>query len=273
MKLFEMLRLSLSLDIIFLFRITALPLNQRILFILKKYMFYLLDLVVSSRSVPRSVTVFNRKFYYVDIFGLASLQRVYCESYRLKSHIPRDAVVVDVGANVGQFNFFCRQYLVAKRVISIEPIPSCYELLKLNAAVPDDCINCVVANEKRNVVFYIAKESLQLSSYIHCNDRIYTRSYVTPGRKLDDIVLPLITGKIDLLKIDTEGSEYDILLSSESLLNNTNYVLIEMSLLRPSSGDMFRTGCYVEQKGFSFLALMTEANDRTPDVTGLFGKL
>lgn len=45
--------------------------------------------------------------------------------------------------------------------------------------------------------------------------------------------------KIDVLKIDVEGAEYDALYTARNTLKKTKYLFIETSIQRPSSGSLF----------------------------------
>jgi FkbM family methyltransferase len=270
LTLLGMLRWSFELDYVFLFKVPDLPKIEKTRFILLKYLIYLKNRLLGINRKPCSVKVFGRKFYYNDVYGLASLQRVYCSSYRLKSYLPEHPVVIDVGANVGQFNFFCRHYLNAQRVISIEPIKDCFELLVLNSKNHSDCVNEIVSIHNNEVIFHIAKNSSQLSSYIKDENAEYIESYPVNSSKLDDVVSRLELKQADLLKIDTEGSEYDVLCSANNFLEKVSHVLVEMSIFRKSSGNLFKTGKFLEDSGFCLLELSTKADKKPKDLDGFF---
>lgn len=249
-RILHRLRWSLKYDYIFLFQIPELKLQEKVLFIAAKYFFYLKDVLFGLRKTPAAVKVLNRTFYYNDAYGLTSLQRVYCEHYGLKKWVGINPLIVDVGAHIGQFNFFCSHYLHARRVISIEPLKDCYELLKLNAMDALDCNNEALSVGTTNVIMHISKTSSQLSTYVVNADDTYSGQFTSPAETLDILTDRLALGNIDILKIDTEGSEYDILSSGQCTLEKVRVVIVEMSILRDSTGSIFKTGELLEQHRF-----------------------
>jgi len=94
-----MLRWSLKLDREFLFSVPGIPLHDRLQIIFCKYLFFLRDRSVSGNK-PRHATAFGLHYRYNDRFGLGSIQRVFCSSWRLKEILPLRPVVVDGGANL-----------------------------------------------------------------------------------------------------------------------------------------------------------------------------
>ncbi len=260
---------SLKLDFVFLFLIKELTFADKICLVLLKYIIYIRDRLAGLSDKPPYVRVFNKRFYYSDIYGLASLQRVYCESYRLKHLVKEDAVIIDVGANVGQFNFFCQHYLKAKRIISIEPVDNCFKVLQLNALDPKDCCRYAISKEIGTIRIYISNISSQHSTYIRNENEEYDNSLLVQTRTLDNLADELDIESCDLLKIDTEGSEYDILISAQRFLERANNVLVEMSVNRSSAGNLFAVGDFLQKRGFKLLEL-SSYNRRQSSVDGVF---
>ncbi len=272
MKLYSMMACSLKLDFQLIFEVKDLSFPGMLSFIIKKYALFVWNSIFGLKNI-NTANVFGIPYYYNDIFGLASLQRVYCASHKLKQFLPDNPVIVDVGANIGQFHFFCRHYLKAERIISIEPLSDCYEILKLNSTIPSDCLNYLVSNDTAERYFYIASESSQLSTCLRAGNTSYVDCILLPGKKLDDIIGGCGFQRIDLLKIDIEGSEYDALLSAEHTLTNVGFVLVEMSVMRKCAGNLFRTGSYLNDHHFELVSLGSMTEDRPEDVDGFFKKI
>ena len=268
-----MLTWSLRLDFEFLSGLHNMPFPGKIYFIVCKYSIYLKSRFCGARQGLNSVMVFGGRFHYNDMYGLASLQRVYCASHTLKGLLPGNAVIVEVGANIGQFNHFGRHYLGARRIISIEPVMESFELLQRNASVPSDCLRCAVSDVEGDVLFHVAQESSQLSSYVADENSSYRDSYLVPARRLDSIAAEMKIDRIDLLKIDTEGSELDVLKSAGKLLSVTDLILVEMSVFRNSSGNIFKIGSFLEEKGFTLVELSSASGRRPKDVDGVFKRV
>ncbi|MRR07063.1 MAG: FkbM family methyltransferase, partial [Deltaproteobacteria bacterium] len=199
------------------------------------------------------------------------LQRVYCSSWRLKKLLPQNPVVIDVGANLGQFNFFCRHYLGSPRVLSVEPIPSCFRLLELNSGDPSDCINVVVAPIAGKISFYVARDS-QLSSVIPDEGGDYGEPISVKSLPLDSLLDERCVERIDLLKIDTEGNEMDVLSSGVRGLERCGKLLVEMSVFRKSTGNLFTVGKYLEDREFRLRELIFDRTRSPKDVDGVFIK-
>lgn len=265
---FGMLLWSLKLDCEFLFVIPGIPLVERIRFVLLKYLLFIRDRCLVSRDL-RDARVFGMRYLYNDRFGLGSLQRVYCSSWRLRRLLPKKPIVVDVGANLGQFNFFCRQYLGSPRVLSIEPIPACFSVLELNSGTPADCINAAVAPLSGKVVLHVAHDS-QLSSVVPDESVGYGDSITVDSYPLDSLLDQVAVEKINLLKIDTEGNEMDVLRSAEKSLGRCDAILVEMSVFRKSTGNLFAVGKFLEDKGFCLRDLIFDHTRSPHDVDGVF---
>lgn len=264
----SMLIWSLKLDYEFMFVIPGIPLVERFRFVLLKYLYFIRDRFLASRGL-REAHVFGMQYRYNDRFGLGSLQRVYCSSWRLRRLLPEKPIVVDVGANLGQFNFFCRHYLGATRVLSIEPIPTCFSALELNSGVSADCINAAIAPIFGKVILHVATDS-QLSSVVPDESVGYGDSITVDSYPLDSLLDQRAIEKIDLLKIDTEGNEMDVLRSAERSLGRCGAVLVEMSVFRKSTGNLFAVGNFLEDKGFCLQDLIFSCTRSPRDVDGVF---
>lgn len=269
MSLFQLLRWSLKLDYELLFQVDNIPLRGKTAFLGFKYLLYLKN-TICCRAKVSSVVAFGGRFYYNEASGPASLQRVYCSSHFLAEALKKDAVVLDIGANIGQFNHFCRNYLLAQRIISIEPAKDSYELLRRNAMNPADCVCCAVSDKDGEVLFHVSQESSQLSSYVFETGVSYLKSYSIPVQTLDRLTQNMGIANIDLLKIDTEGSEFDVLKSAEETLRYTKAILIEMSVFRKNSGNLFQIGTFLEKRGFRLAELFGGEGRRPKDVDAFF---
>ncbi|HYE22816.1 MAG TPA: FkbM family methyltransferase [Verrucomicrobiae bacterium] len=220
---------SLELDFQFL-KISKLTLFDKILFIINKYYVLFKNLIVGFQSKKSFAKVFGKKFYFEDKFGTAFLQSVYVDNHFLNKFIEPDSTIVDVGANIGQFNFFCFDYLKAKTVYSFEPVKETFEILKLNNNT--NVYNYAISN-LNDLSLGFDQTSLTASPFFTDSSRM---KKVTT-KKLDDIDDLKKESKIDLLKIDTEGTELDVLKASREILQKTKYILIEASIVRESSGN------------------------------------
>jgi FkbM family methyltransferase len=132
------------------------------------------------------------------------------------------AVVIDVGANIGAFTLPVAKEIGASGcVIAIEASPRVFPYLEgnviLNALSNVRLVQCAAFNcDRQAVSFYDASIDRfgkgSLGAHYHA-DRVSV-----PTRTLDNILSEQGISRIDLIKIDVEGSEALVLHGAESLL-------------------------------------------------------
>ncbi len=132
-------------------------------------------------------------------------------------YINKDSVVVDCGANIGNHSIFWS--LFSKTVHAIEPFKENYNLLVQNCNL----------NSINNIKTYRDVLSDKESTF----DAISPSKHKGPmqfkenpsgkysSKRLDD----LISGKVDFIKIDVEGAEYQVLLGSQRILKEYKPVI------------------------------------------------
>ena len=139
-----------------------------------------------------------------------------CYTKKLDLRIPPEPVVIDIGANAGFFSMFAASRFPGARIFSYEPVANNFRQLERNRDLNDTArITCVP-----HAVF---GHSGEISLSFDPNDSFTTYANVFGGsRPRDEAVrVPCVTlpeilethhlERCDILKIDCEGSEYDIL--------------------------------------------------------------
>lgn len=160
----------------------------------------------------------------------------------------KNKVVVDAGAHVGLFSL--RTSVYAKKVISLEPHPLLYKLLETNVSRNNvrniHPLNLALWKEKGVASFVVGEHS--------GGNRIVETKNTNTKIKIQTITLSDLVdsyGKIDLLKIDIEGSEFDVLLNAPGdTLNNIDKIVGEMHLWEKGFSELNRVTKKLEESGF-----------------------
>lgn len=138
--------------------------------------------------------------------------------------------VVDIGANFGLFSLYASNQVGKEgKVIAFEPnpfvTPLLIEFLQKNTTLNNWIVNSsAIANENSIVKFSISLEdnALMERSGLMINDRNEKPVYVLAS-KLDKI---LENYKIDIIKIDVEGSEMEVLKGAENTIDHFRPIVI-----------------------------------------------
>ncbi|GEM_PF-1568586 len=141
----------------------------------------------------------------------------------------REGVFIDVGAHIGKYTIMTGRKLVKGKIISIEADPDNFEILKENIVLNNlknvIPLNLAAFRENGEIAFYktISPHTSGYSIY----SREHTKTINVKAMRLDEISDNLGLGKIDLIKIDVEGAEYDVLEGATRTLRKTKIVIYE----------------------------------------------
>jgi len=135
---------------------------------------------------------------------------------RLGQRLEKDMTVVDVGANVGGVTVFASQRVGPQGcVIAVEPEPNSFRQLQVNARLnpqnaPIQALCCAVGSQPGEAVLH-SDLNAAWSSFHQTETRSTAVDVKVPVLTLADVFDQTGTDRCHYLKIDTEGSEYDII--------------------------------------------------------------
>lgn len=157
--------------------------------------------------------------------------------------------ILDVGANVGIFSSVIRNYYPNMNLFMIEANPFCDAMLK-RTGIPYK-IACL-SDSVKEVQFYLEDTNMvgTGASYYLENTNYYSMKNFTrmTTELLDDVVEENCKGlSFDMLKLDTQGSEIDILNGAPNTLQSIKHILIETSLIE------YNIGSPLKEQVFSYL--------------------
>jgi FkbM family methyltransferase len=151
----------------------------------------------------------------------------------------RPTVVVDVGANRGQFTTAVLELMPASRVLALEPLPAGAAHLRtlrerygprltvIEAAAgdtPGDATLSVNAHSQSSSLRRLTDTHLEAFP-----EATPTGTVTVPVRRLDDILTDEPLGPGSLLKVDVQGYEREVLLGAGDRLTEFEYIVIETS--------------------------------------------
>ena len=125
-------------------------------------------------------------------------------------------LIIDVGANIGNHSLYFSTFF--RKVMSLEPNPKVFQLLKINSSLVNniECLNVGASSEKGNLDFYINNRNLGGSRVVGLSDKIISNSQIEVV-KIDDLDFNGL--KPACIKIDVEGHEWSVIKGCEKILS------------------------------------------------------
>lgn len=191
--------------------------------------------IIGGRSA--TVAIGRVRVCVGSLADVGTIQASLCDVHDdlLRTGLLRGArpVVIDVGANVGQFTTAIKAFWPEAEVLAFEPDPDIHVLLAENARR---------LGRVRTSALALGAEASELPLHRHHLSAMSTlrpglvESYepgdtvLVPVARLDDVAVDV--SLVDLLKVDVEGYEVEVLRGATELLRRTHLLLVEVSLGR-----------------------------------------
>ena len=152
-------------------------------------------------------------------------------------------VFIDVGAHIGWFTIWASRFVGNQgSVYAFEPEPSNFDLLQ-KSIESNGCINVVsqmsaVSDHSGDIAFYVNQDNDGGHALWDCGLHQFNQktretpiSILVPCTTLDDFCQGRKTGKIRMVKIDTEGAEVSVLRGAKEMLSiwAIDYVICEVN--------------------------------------------
>jgi FkbM family methyltransferase len=164
---------------------------------------------------------------------------------RCLDHLSAESsVVIDVGANIGGFSILAAQRNHGLKVYAYEPFAENFRLLKENILLNGldgriYAFQCAVGAEKRTKTVFLTVASGASSMYESRGQPVALKVVTLCNIFVDNCIQ-----KCHLLKIDCEGSEYEILYSTP------REVLAQVQAIGMEFHEQFGTGAGEEMRAF-----------------------
>ena len=166
--------------------------------------------------------------------------------------------ILDIGAHTGQFHGWSKRVWPDVGVFMIEANPLHEDTLNMLANENgDSCLIAALGDKVREVTFYTRTDKPYTEGNSYYKEHNYwdipqlvQESKVTLKR-LDDIFED--DAVFDLIKVDTQGSELDILKGGENLVSRASAIILEVSYIEYNEGapSQQETLDYMKEIGFT----------------------
>jgi FkbM family methyltransferase len=150
-------------------------------------------------------------------------------------------LIVDAGANVGMATLFFAHHYPQARIIAIEPEPANFDLLRRNCEdLPNVSLICA-ALWPETCDLEIENPSAEAWAFSIAKHSAHEKSKRISAITIDDILKQAHADRIDLLKLDVEGSELQLFSNGAELwINKVGMIAIELhDRLRPGCAQAF----------------------------------
>lgn len=178
------------------------------------------------------------------------MNRDVLQGLRFQGYSPR--TLLDVGAHLGGFSVSFLDVFPTCVPTLVEPNPHCQDDL---ARLPFERHAVAASSEAGTAEMFLTQEWLQSTgSSLYRENTAFFRDEVlvkqeVPKVRLDD----LFAGRrFDFVKIDTQGSELDVLQGGQAVLRQADYILIEVSLVDYNIGGAQAEAVFAQMAAMGF---------------------
>lgn len=145
----------------------------------------------------------------------------------MKKVIQKDSNCIDIGCHKGEILQFILKLAPQGKHFAFEPIPYLYDQLNVKFKNQATILPFALSDKSGQTTFNLVKNAPAYSG-------INKRKYAVENPEIEEIqvelkqldeVIPAET-KIDLIKIDVEGGEFDVLKGAKNILQNHHPILV-----------------------------------------------
>jgi len=173
---------------------------------------------------------------------------IYATSPTYEKHLKKffdlkEGVFLDVGANLGKYTIMMAKRLKDKGlVVGIEPEGHTLELLKKNVKINNlknvFIVGKACSSKNGKSTFYLEGTTYSGGTHSLKKDTHHVGKIIVDVETLDSIVSRLNIKRVDLIKIDVEGSEVDVLKGAQKILKTYHPKIICESLNKESEEEI-----------------------------------
>lgn len=166
--------------------------------------------------------------------------------------------LLDIGANTGRFSQIVKHFFPVVDVFMLEANPFCDKMLE-RTGIPYE-IACL-SDEKKTVKLYVNKRNMVCTGVSYYKEKtIHYRNedfMNVETQLLDEVILKKFGEQkaFEFIKMDTQGSEIDIIKGGLKTINQAKFVQIETSIEEYNEGAPFKDTVFDFMKDIGFKPL------------------
>jgi FkbM family methyltransferase len=207
----------------------------------------------------RQHTLFGKTFYFFSATEfLHGIKEIFLEQI-YKQHLPQQPYIIDCGANIGLSVIYMKQLYPDAEILAFEPDEKNFELLSKNiASFQYNNVNI------RKEAVWVDNTNLHFSNAGSMSSKIETQdtsnTYQVKAVRLKDF----LTRKVDFLKMDIEGAEYQVLCDLGDALAHVNNLFVEYHGTFSQTEELSRLFMLFTEKGFQYYIKEADTIYATP---------
>lgn len=170
--------------------------------------------------------------------------------------IPPPSLIIDGGANSGQFARAALETWAPSRVVAIEPNPHAADRLRRNFSSEErvDILQCALGAVSGSATLHVTTNSVSSSLLAPARHSGLTTNHVidVDVRTLETILSGVEPARHTLLKLDLQGFEIPALEGAKAALDTVDYLLLEVAFSPSYEGEP------LADKVFTYLRTQTD---------------
>jgi FkbM family methyltransferase len=201
-------------------------------------------------KVPKRLMLIFKEIFMCDVYSINEITK----------DLNEESIVLDIGANVGYFSVLLLSKKRVKKIIAFEPIPINIQSLKKtiseNSLLQEQLLlteKAVTGTPMGDLTLYLdsEKELTENASVISGFESTHSEKLVVPSITLTQIFKENDLSQIDFVKMDCEGSEFDILYNTEiSLLKKIKRMTLEVHDMDSEKNNTEYMSQFLQSVGF-----------------------
>ena len=184
--------------------------------------------------------------------------------------------ILDIGANIGEFSDICKEIWPNVTCYMVEANTNCEKYLSIKGQ--PYFIEVLSEKDDEEITFFLTNEndictgnSVYLEKTKHYNEDKLIKE-IRKTKTVDSLFNDVF---FDLIKLDTQGSELDIIKGSLESIKYVKYIIIETSVKEynigaPLEGEIIE---FMKKNGFNDFEIIEEHTWPTNDGPFIFGEI